>query len=334
MKKQAKIIALAILLATGISLTGFASGRNAANLADVQRGVARLSEEMALSLPFNSSFGLNWSDAYIGKQEKGFPFVFGVGLTLGFSTLTYGAIDNLVYQAGVYGLDIDRFFFPAYTADLRLGGFSLPFDIGFKAGFLPPIEISSIETKINYTLLGADIRYAILQGNGTLPKISIGVGLNYLDVGAIGRDEENQTINYGTGSFRTMGPRDVSLQMEAITLDTKAQISKSFNYITPCFGLGVNHGWTKAGFSIVSALQNLDGLPLSENEIAAIGRYGVSVNSRGISSMLNNTSLGFRAFGGLSFDLPSLRIDLTGLYNFRDSNFGISLGFRYQSSGR
>ncbi|MCL1931027.1 MAG: YdgA family protein, partial [Treponema sp.] len=85
MKKHIKITVLAIVLGAGFSLTVFAGGRSEANLADIQHEVTKLSEEMALSLPFSSTFGLNWSDAYIGESR------FGVGVAMGFSTISFGA---------------------------------------------------------------------------------------------------------------------------------------------------------------------------------------------------------------------------------------------------
>ena len=44
------------------------------------------SEAMALSLPFNSTIGLNWSDAYIGQFLR-LPPHFGAGLSVGVTAL-------------------------------------------------------------------------------------------------------------------------------------------------------------------------------------------------------------------------------------------------------
>jgi hypothetical protein len=49
-----------------------------------------------------------------------------------------------------------------------------------------------------------------------------------------------------------------------------------------------------------------------------------------LSSEIGNNSFNVRAFGGISFDLVFIRLDLTGMYNFLDKNYGGSLGVRLQ----
>jgi len=334
MKKRIKILVLTILLGIVVSYAGFAGGKTEPKLWDIQKVLTKTTDEVALALPFTSSFGLNWSDAYIGKQEKGVPFVFGAGLALGVTTLPVGAMNDLLDELGFEKLDIGRFPLPVYAAEGRLGGFSLPFDFGLKISFLPPINVSILDdTKINYLLVGGDLRYALMQGNNILPKISIGAGFNYFKGGTISRSDLSQDIYYSSSEYvQASDPRDVSFKFDTLTLDFKTQVSKSFSSVTPYLGLGISHGWTKVGYSVDSSMKKSDDSPIGGNEIATFGNYGVKLSPNKMSSSVENTGMSFRAFGGISLDTRFLNVDLTGLYNFRDGNFGVSLGFKYQSS--
>ena len=109
---------------------------------------------VAGALPLNSTIGLNWSDAYIGQLFE-MPPHFGVGLTVGVSTIPYSAIVGVLDTFGIKGdLESEPGFqyiqqfglpFPAYAFDARIGGFIFPFDLGFKFGFLPrDFDLASI----------------------------------------------------------------------------------------------------------------------------------------------------------------------------------------------
>jgi hypothetical protein len=69
---------------------------------------------------------------------------------------------------------------------LRIGGFFLPFDIGFKVDFIPDVDLEfegGVSTKLKYLLLGFDLRYAILVDKPLLPAISVASCLNFLNGG-------------------------------------------------------------------------------------------------------------------------------------------------------
>ena len=318
MNKRIKIGFLVVLLILGISFSGFAQMQA---LSTLQSGVAAFSKTLAESLPFNSTLGLNWSDAYIG-QLLGVPPHFGVGISLGFTTMDLPIIKEMASLLG-YSLPINigKLIFPAYTAEGRIGGFILPFDVGLKVGYLPPVGLFDFD--INYLLVGADIRYALLEGNVILPKISFGVGINYFS-GGIGHNiGGTKNFNTGGGTVTVNGP-DLNLKWDTTSLDFKAQISKSFLIITPYLGIGGSYAWSSAGYELKGNI--------SPTDVLAIKSFfpNIDVDENGMSSMINDSAFSFRLFGGFSINLTVFKIDFTGLYNFRDTNFGGSLGFRFQ----
>jgi hypothetical protein len=335
MKKRIISVFIAFLLMTGICVSGFA-----VDLKDLQKGVADFSENLSLTLPFNASLGLNWSEAYIGKLIPSVPPHFGIGISFGFTTMEMPVLQKLADNLG-YSLpfDLKRMFLPAYTAEGRIGGLFLPFDVGFKFGYLPPIGLWGTNMDMNYLLVGADLRYALVD-HKIWPKVSIGVGVNYLKAGIGGKVGSGWNFSYESD---TLGPQtidiskpEIGLDWGTVSLDFKVQISKNLLIITPYAGLGGSYAKSNAGYSVDAAIK-VNGTEITPAEINDIKNYlkhlgldGLDIDKTGISSSVVNKAFSIRAFGGLSVNLVLFRLDLTGLYSFRDQNFGASLGFRFQ----
>ena len=305
-------------------------------LGELQSAMDGFSESMANSLPFNSAMGLNWSHAHIGKLPS-----FGVGVSLGFTTVESEVLELLLSQFSA-NLPIDALSaFPlmAYTVEGRVGGFAgLPFDIGAKLGVLP-LNISSRNAKIDYLLFGFDFRYAVLQETAVRPGISVGVGFNRLSGGIetkIGRDRRFNYPNPSTEDLTrtgtiTLEAPAVGVNWESNTLDFKAQISKSAGPVTPYLGLGAANGWSKAGYDVISRITDSEGGDNLDNIIRIAKEFGIAdLSQTGFSSLQSFSGWSFRTFGGVSFNISAITLDLTGLYNFNDNNYGISLGGRLQ----
>ena len=339
MSKQIKTGILALFLILTVSISGFTAETP---LTDLQNGVAAFSESLAKSLPLNASIGLNWADAYIGKLFPSAPPHFGVGGAFGITTMELPKVKDL---AGFLGynipFDVDKMILPAYTVEARIGGFFLPFDLGVKFGKIPETALWGTSLKIDYLLVGGEIRYALLD-KPILPKISLGVGLNYLK-GGFGADiGARQEFTYNDGSPHTLAIEKPALNFrwETTSLDFVAQISMPILIITPYAGLGASYSWSNSGYSIDADISY--GTPgstaaISQQNINSIkaflksaGLEDMEVSESGISSMAENNAFNFRIFGGLSFNLTVIKIDLTALYSVRDTNFGGSLGLRFQ----
>ena len=343
MKKQTKIKFLAVFLILGIAISGFA--QTPPSLSDLQNGVADFSEALAKSLPFNSALGLNWADAHIGKFFPSLPPHFGVGGSFGITTMELPVIETL---AGYLGYDfpfgMGKLPLPTYTAEARIGGFFLPFDVGVKYGYLPEVGLWGKDLNLDFLFVGADIRYAVIN-NAVLPKLSVGVGFNYLRGGLgakVGSSDQN--IDYpglsGTNTIIIERP-DINLKWESKSIDFKVQISKSLLIITPYVGVGGTYAWSNAGYAVDSRITHksaggsttsLTTADIDEinNYLAQAGLDGVDIDESGLSSIIENKDFSLRAFGGLSLNLAIIKIDLTGLYNFRDQNYGASVGLRLQ----
>ncbi len=351
MKRKILTVVFALILIGTI----FAQTTEGTEFQEMQKTFKTFADALAPVLPFNSTIGLNWSDAYIG-QLFALPPHLGVGVTLGFTTIPYESVKPVLELFDVGTLPEDLQFIkkigiplPAYTVEARVGGLLLPFDIGAKVGVVPRTLVNKLthgSFEADYILAGADIRYALVKENFILPDISLGVGVNYLQTnlilpGLLGSDIEISQIDVpnadGTTSTYSLGFTDPQLQFgwKSTVFDFKLEVSKSLLIITPYVGVGATVGRSEAGGGITSEpiIKDSNGNAISDQSeiIEAINQLsGVDLSSVGITVNSEASGWSFRAFGGVSLNLLILKIDLTGLYNFIGKNYGLSLNARLQ----
>ena len=320
------------------------------DLEDLQKSMGKFSDSMAKALPFNSSIGLNWSDAYIG-QLLAFPPHFGIGVTAGLTTLDAVSVNSLLNLFGTSMPFSDVDFLksiglplPAYTVDLRLGGIKLPFDIGIKASYIPENlignMIDSFDFGLNYLLVGADFRYSFTSKRKILPfRVSAGIGVNYMEGGVnttLPADSFNFTFSGSDNNKYTIIPDEakIGLEWKTINAEIKAHISFPFKFVTPYAGAGVSYAMSEAGFKLISDLTVKDSSnndkEISEVEDDLKG-YGLSgISNKGFGSTKKIDGINTRVYGGASLNLFVVRLDLTAMYEILGGNLGATVGFRFQ----
>jgi hypothetical protein len=293
----------------------------------------------ASALPLESSVGLNWSDAQIGQ----FPH-FGIGVTVGAATIPFGAINSAIsafsgsIPSSLSFLSNVGIPFPAYTIDARIGGFVLPFDIGLKFGYLPPNAISALAFSADYLMVGADIRYALLQDSGLSPGLSVGIGYTYMR-GTVGLPGVlNGPITVGNVSFggttHTLAFTNPSLNFfwNTSVIDAKVQLSKTLFILTPYIGLGASYGISNAGGGMQSSMQ-VDGVAASQAQLDQINSaFGTNytTTNEGFGVYAGASGWSVRAFGGFSFNLLILRIGLGAEYEFLSGSMAGMANVRIQ----
>lgn len=330
------------IIVTLLFVASFAAAQT--DFSDYEQSIQDFATDVANSLPLNAAVGLNWSDAYIG----GFPHL-GIGATVGFSTIPYETIqpvlqalgqESLVTSSGAfsyiqqYGAPL-----PAYAVEARLGGIILPFDVGVKFGAVPPNVEAPGGLTFDYLLAGFDVRLNLIEENLLLPAVSVGAGYTRL----------NASIGLTAGTDVSFGPYDdpstPSVESYEITatapeieyfwnanvIDLKAQASKSILFLTPYAGFGASIGLGDAGGAIRSTIDYDD---LTQSQIDAIRDSGTEIpdlDPDGIAITSTMTDgWAFRAYGGVSFNLLLLKVDVTGMYDFVGQNYGLTLGTRIQ----
>ncbi len=335
-----KIFILMIILVVGVSVV-FAQ----IAFDTMEDSFSTFSSDVAESIPFASTIGLNWSDARVRSLPH-----FGIGLTVGFVTIPKEAFVNLANSLSItlpteitdstIGVPI-----PGYTLEGRIGGLFLPFDVGIKLGYIPPELLANSPIAVDYTLAGFDIRTPIIKGNLVLPAVALSVGYNYLSSG-IETSVTGTGLDSFTGTNTGYAPLDTELdqlsfsdpkvrfQMESNVIDIKLQASKSLLILTPYIGMGYAYGWSTAGGGISSEVL-YGGTAITPAQIstinaafAAAGLGAPELTSDGIVVSATSKGGAFRAFGGLSVNLLILKLDLNGMYNFNTNSLGASANIR------
>jgi hypothetical protein len=325
MMKRIAILFAALLFSAASAFS------QSADIERIQEEASTFADTLASALPFNSTIGLNWSDAYTGN----FPHL-GFGITAGVTVVDSDKVSPLLTELG-YSYDSSiPLAIPAAVGEVRVGGLILPFDVGLKAGFIPETAGEALSSAsggltTDYLLVGADVRYALLKGGILIPKVSIGVGFNYLkgSVSTAVGSSESYTYSDGTTDYTiTADAPTLTLEWESKTIDFKVQASKSLLIFTPYIGAGFSYGWSSAGYSVKSDVTG--DIEAMQAALESAGIDSPDISSTGISYTKSVTGYSARAFGGLSVNLLIVKLDLTGLYNFNDGTYGASAGARIQ----
>jgi hypothetical protein len=309
-------------------------------------------DDLSKSLPFYSTIGLNWSDAYIGKSPTGLGF--GVGVTAGFTTIDFSSVNNILnrFKVNIPVKNASSFEnmglpFPGYTGEFRIGGIGVPLDFGIKFSYISPnffgsfMDSFSNKPSFNYNhmLIGADVRFGAVDIKVFPLKFSAGIGFNYLKGGikaTVPTENASFTFKDNLGMDYTITPDapELGLDWSTFNMELKTQASFPLKVITPYLGLGLGYASTETGYRVSSKISITDkagnSVPLSsiENTLKNNGLTGVS--DTGFETIKRVHSFTMRGFGGFSVNMALVRLDFTGMYNLLNSNFGASLGLRFQ----
>ena len=112
---------------------------------------------------------------------------------------------------------------PLFTADLRVGGIFLPFDVDIAIMKTPTMNAKAFGSDMSFDVftIGFDARYAILEGGLIMPKLSVGLG-----------------YFYNSGKIKaSSSDAEASIEYKIHTLYLSAQVSKEFSIPVVRLGL-------------------------------------------------------------------------------------------------
>lgn len=333
---EMKRILILLTMTISFAFSGFAQEEV---ITQLEGQLKTLSEDLAAPATSAATIGLTWSDAHIGN----FPH-FGVGVFTGAAFIPLDGIKDLLkvldntveipdaVEQIPLGLPL-----PALGVDGRIGGFILPFDIGIKyAAFNLDID----KFNIDYSLIGADVRYALIEENLVLPGISVGAGFSRLTSNIKIKDllgEDITILEPGSGySGLYLEDPDVEFGWTANVIEFKAQVSKSLIFVTPYAGANFSYGMTQIGGGVKSGVTDKtntltqDQIDTIRDKAALAGVNIPKVNADGFTTEHDLTAMGLKINGGLSFNLFLAKIDLNVSYDVMAEIMGTQLGFRIQ----
>ena len=292
-KRKILAIVLFAAVAAGLGAQSAAfTGRLDSFLDDINR-----------NLPDAAVSGGAWSDGYIG-QLIALPPHLGVGISCGVSRFPLSSLASAASAAGASidipsALSLGGGFLINPAIELRVGGFVLPFDIGARFSMLASDGWYGID--LEYYTFSIDLRYAVIKENVVLPGIVVGIGW-YRTWGSIGYDFDAADLAANAGfDIPDTGTKRLGLDFKTDVFELRAQVSKSLLIFTPYLGL--------TGYFAMSE---------SSYEIA------------GVKGEREENHFGSRVYGGLSFNIFVVKIDVSASYNFVTQNWGGNLGVRLQ----
>ena len=292
--------------------------------------------DMAGSLAVSSTMGADWSDAYIG----GFPHL-GLGVTVGGTAVNSGVSSKLFSSMGAeapsfvsqVGIPI-----PAAVATFKIGVPFIPVDLGFKIGFLPPSVdkslLGSSDGNLKYMNWGLQARYALIkQSPGLKPNVSVGLAFNHIDGSVtVPTGMSSQTYDLD-GYYITADSPTMDLSWQSNTVDITAQISKKLLIFVPYAGAGLTLGKASVTGGVDSDITTNypGGVSALKNYLEELG-YSVPdyMTPSGFSYTENEVAPLFRVYGGMSFRIVILDLDLQALYLPQTKSVGASFTGRLQ----
>lgn len=337
------IIAAAIFTSVLSAETSKESSRN-----KISGALEKTNDMISEFLPENSSLLGAQPDAFIGKFFPSIPFHFTAGTSFAgtfiktetlndaMKDLSDGISETLKNGKATDTFNIDFELpanIPAPTAafTFRMGGIILPFDLGIYGATtfnaIKDITFDDFKAGLDYTTLGFDVRYAILDGTGLLPKFSVGGGYIYSNLSFDFEAKKNFTTN---ASYEFNGTKaeysadlksEVSLSSKTHTLFAEAQVSKKFLIFEPYIGTKLfatktinEYDWKYNTFvngEIQDDLCDSD----KKSETKDFGTDNVST----------------QFFGGLGITLAKFQIALNGAYNVKTNYWSVGLGLNFKN---
>lgn len=296
-------------------------------------------------IPENTTQLSVWPDAYIGKFLPSVPPHFGFGLsisgTLMDTSQLSGAINDITstMQSGVtaasdaFNITLptlfsipDKFVMPVYSVNARIGGFILPFDIGVfgSYAYLDKLTYSDFTGNIDYLSLGADVRYALYEGNVLLPKISLGTGYIFarqklgfnLSKSYQGSytDPDTSTTYNGT----VVGSSATSVYVNTNTLYAQLQVSKKLLFLVPYAGVRAVLTYSTSGYSF----SYLSTITDAGNGTATIAQSNSSKSYA--TNGFDFANLQPQIYAGLGFNAPFSQFTLNACWNPRNNLWSAS----------
>ena len=301
----------------------------------VNSALDSLSASLVKSLPSMLSMINIYPDSYIG-QLIGLPPHFAAGINTAFALVDISSMSSsLMSAAGNFGIDTSSFSnipsylpLPIITADLRIGGVILPFDLGVSVvalnkGMMTPLAnaagIGSYldNATVNFLTLNGDFRYCVMKEGVIKPEISVGGGYTYSkgDLGYNYNDMLAMGFNYSTHIFY---------------LD--AQVSKKILFVTPFVGAKLMTDVTKVKYNWGVTGETEEYITSYNNMLSTVGYsdYALSLANSGETSTKFFSRVMPQVYGGIGFSIFVVKINTVVGYDFYTKTPSGAINLRIQ----
>lgn len=303
-----------------------------ASTADIDKAFESLNGTLTEVVPETTIQLGVWSDAYIGKLFPSFPPHFGAGVSAGGTFIETKALSNAIgtiiteinsHAAGAttdFNFTVpDQIPLPSASVHVRIGGFILPFDIGVYGAYfdLNTLKFEDFTGTVNYYTIGGDIRYAIMKGSTTLPKLSVGTGYirTHLALSMTGASTYSGTV--GSTPASVTANADTNTSFDLNTIFVQAQISKKFLILTPYAGVRAYVTSSKSHYDYsYSSTYEIGGVPQGN----VPGGNGSSSRDYGTDAFnFDWNNIRPQLYAGLGLNLLFVNCTVGGSWNMRNN---------------
>ncbi|WP_455156504.1 DUF6588 family protein [Treponema socranskii] len=303
-----------------------------ASTADIDKAFESLNGTLTEVVPETTIQLGVWSDAYIGKLFPSVPPHFGAGVSAGGTFIETKALSNAIgtiiteinsHAAGAttdFNFTVpDQIPLPSASVHVRIGGFILPFDIGVYGAYfdLNMLKFEDFTGTVNYYTIGGDIRYAIMKGSTTLPKLSVGAGYirTHLALSMTGASTYSGTV--GSTPASVTANADTNTSFDLNTIFVQAQISKKFLILTPYAGVRAYVTSSKSHYDYsYSSTYEIGGVPQGD----VPGGNGSSSRDYGTDAFnFDWNNIRPQLYAGLGLNLLFVNCTVGGSWNMRNN---------------
>ena len=303
-----------------------------ASTADIDKAFESLNGTLTEVVPETTIQLGVWSDAYIGKLFPSVPPHFGAGVSAGGTFIDTKALSNAIgtiiteinsHAAGAttnFNFTVpDQIPLPSASVHARIGGFILPFDIGVYGAYfdLNTLKFEDFTGTVNYYTIGADIRYAVMKGSTTLPKLSVGAGYirTHLALSMTGASTYSGTV--GSTPASVTANADTNTSFDLNTIFVQAQISKKFLILTPYAGVRAYVTSSKSHYDYsYSSTYEIGGVPQGN----VPGGNGSSSRDYGTGDFnFDWNNIRPQLYAGLGLNLLFVNCTVGGSWNMRNN---------------
>ena len=303
-----------------------------ASTADIDKAFESLNGTLTEVVPETTIQLGVWSDAYIGKLFPSVPPHFGAGVSAGGTFIETKALSNAIgtiiteinsHAAGAttdFNFTVpDQIPLPSASVHVRIGGFILPFDIGVYGAYfdLNTLKFEDFTGTVNYYTIGGDIRYAVMKGSTTLPKLSVGAGYirTHLALSMTGASTYSGTV--GSTPASVTANADTNTSFDLNTIFVQAQISKKFLILTPYAGVRAYVTSSKSHYDYsYSSTYEIGGVPQGN----VPGGNGSSSRDYGTGDFnFDWNNIRPQLYAGLGLNLLFVNCTVGGSWNMRNN---------------
>lgn len=189
----------------------------------ISNGLDDFTTQLSFAIPQAASQQNVWADAYIGKLFPSVPPHLGGGFNVGFTRIDTTGLKEAASVLNITGIE-DSYYYPVFTADLRIGGLFLPFDLDVAVMKTGQLDMNAMgaDLSVDFFTVGAEARLPIWEGNLIFPKLSLGFGYFY---------------NQGSLKAAAGGYANTKIDYKIHTMYASAQLSKTILFLTPFVGV-------------------------------------------------------------------------------------------------